>query len=177
VLKTSGFISSCYIGSRKGRGLVGRGEVGQWVAGESGTVGRRRKGTVGRRARRSRGARGTGGSRDVRRRVGCEARGTGVRRGAVSEGESIPRRMSRPPGVSGGKRGRRGEKDVRRCRPTFHRRAHSRRWGDSRGGVGPRYTDGPTLDRKGVAGGGDHPRCTDEHTFSGGSGGREGWEW
>jgi hypothetical protein len=34
VLRTSGLIPSCYIGSRRGRGLVGRG---------SGAVGRRRK--------------------------------------------------------------------------------------------------------------------------------------
>jgi hypothetical protein len=37
VLKTSGLISSCYIGSHRGRGLVGRGEMGQWVEGR-GTV-------------------------------------------------------------------------------------------------------------------------------------------
>jgi hypothetical protein len=60
---------------------------------------------------------------------------------------------------------------VRRCWPTLHRRAHLRsRGGDSRGGVGPRCTDGPTLDRKGVAGGGDHPRCTDGHIPAEGSG-------
>jgi hypothetical protein len=44
MLKISGLISSYYIGSRRGIGQVGRGEVGQWVAGESGTVGRRGKG-------------------------------------------------------------------------------------------------------------------------------------
>jgi hypothetical protein len=43
MLKTSGLISSYYIGSRGGRGPVGHGEVGQWVAGISRTVGRREK--------------------------------------------------------------------------------------------------------------------------------------
>jgi hypothetical protein len=62
---------------------------------------------------------------------------------------------------------------VRRCRPTLHRRAHSRHEEDSRGGVGPRCTDGPTLDRKGVVEGGGHPWFTDGHTPAGGSGGRE----
>jgi hypothetical protein len=41
---------------------------------------------------------------------------------------------------------------------------------DSRGGAGPRCTDGLTLDRKEVAEGGGHPRCTDGHTPAGGSG-------
>jgi hypothetical protein len=79
VLKTSSLISSCCIGSRRGRGLVGREEVRQWVAGESGTVGRRGKGTVGRRARHSCGARnvkrGAGrGTRGTVQVAGCEAR-------------------------------------------------------------------------------------------------------
>jgi hypothetical protein len=55
MLKTSGLISSNYIGSRGGRGPVDRGEVGQWVAGESETVDCREKGihrghSAGRRA-------------------------------------------------------------------------------------------------------------------------------
>jgi hypothetical protein len=41
------------------------------------------------------------------------------------------------------------------------------------GCAGTRCTDGHTLDRKGVAGGGDHPRCTDGYTPAGGSGVRE----
>jgi hypothetical protein len=59
---------------------------------------------------------------------------------------------------------------VRRCRPTLHRREHSRHRGGIREGGGPHCTDGPTLDRKGVAGRGDHPRCTDGHTLAEGSG-------
>jgi hypothetical protein len=50
-------------------------------------------------------------------------------RGAGREESRFPPRMSRPPGVSGGERRRRGERDVRRCRPTLHRRARSRRGG------------------------------------------------
>jgi hypothetical protein len=37
--------------------------------------------------------------------------------------------MSRPPDVSGGERRRREERDVKRCQPTLHRRAYSRRGG------------------------------------------------
>jgi hypothetical protein len=95
------------------------------------------RGTVGRRGKWDCGSQGKG-----------LRRGRSAGRGAVCEGESIPRRMSQPPSVSGGKR-RRGERDVRRCRPTLHRRARSRHGGgDSRGGAGLRCTDGPFRDRK-----------------------------
>jgi hypothetical protein len=60
--------------------------------------------------------------RKARRKSRDARHGRTARRG--SRGESIPRRMSSPPGVSGGKRRRRGERDARRCRPTLHRRAH-----------------------------------------------------
>jgi hypothetical protein len=65
-------------------------------------------------------------SQDARcRRVATRFTG----RGAGREGSRFPRWMNRPPGMSGGERMRRGERDVRRCRPTLHKRARSRRGG------------------------------------------------
>jgi hypothetical protein len=94
-------------------------------------VGRRGKHKARRKlrdARRgaSRETQGAGWSRDARRRR-VAARFVG--RGAGRKGSRFPRRMSRPPGVSGGERRRRGERDVRRYRSTLHRRARSRRGG------------------------------------------------
>jgi hypothetical protein len=115
MLKTRGFISSYYIGSRGGRGTVGlRGK-------DYGKDAGRKTGVSGERER---------GGREGREEVPDHVAQTGT---LTSQG------------------------------------------GDSRGGAGPRCTDGPFLDRKrGIAGGGDHPRCTDGHTLAGGSGGREG---
>jgi hypothetical protein len=82
-----------------GRGEWGsgsQGKVGQWVAGESGTVGRR--------VRRS-----------------SQVAGCGARRGSQG-GVDSPSDGSTS-GCVRGKRGRREEKDVRRYRPTLHRRA------------------------------------------------------
>jgi hypothetical protein len=73
---TSGLISSYYIESSRRTGLTGRGAVGQWVAGECGSVGRRGKGTVGPKPRhRSRsaghGSRGGVDSPSDRSTTGC----------------------------------------------------------------------------------------------------------
>jgi hypothetical protein len=128
--------------------VVGRGKVaGRGTQGAEQVAGRK----TWRKSRdvrygASRRTRGTDGSRDVRRGVGRGARAYG----AVREGESIPSRMDRPPGVSGGKRGRRREKDVRRCRPMLHRRAHSRHGGNSRGGPVHVAQTGPLSIGKGL---------------------------
>jgi hypothetical protein len=69
--------------------------------------------------------------RDAGRGAPEETQAAGRKARADREGNRFPRRMSRPPGVSGGER-RRGERDVRRSRPTLH---SSRRGGgfDRRG--------------------------------------------
>jgi hypothetical protein len=105
---------------RREKGSGSQGKVGQWVGGSW---------AVGRRGKWDSGPKGA-----------AQVAG----RDAVREGESIP------PGwvdlrVRQGKRGRRGERDVRRCRPTLHGRARSRRGGGFERGVGPRCTDGPSL--------------------------------
>jgi hypothetical protein len=57
--------------------------------------------------------------------------------------------MSRPPGVSGGERKRRGKRDVKRCRSTLHRQARTRRGGGGReeGSVHVAQTDPPSIGR------------------------------
>jgi hypothetical protein len=112
--------------------------------------------------------------RETQARSGSQGTGREARAyGAARVARGVGSRSDEPP--SGCVRGQEeeGERDVRRCRPTLHRRAHSCHWGgggDSRGGAGPRCTDGLTLDRKEVAGGGAHPCCSDGHTPAGGSG-------
>jgi hypothetical protein len=135
-----------------------RRDAGRGVPGETQTAGRKAR-CEPRDARRgvtherrpwdagrceSRRARGMGGLWDARHGASCGTRGT--------SGFRFPRRMSCPPGVSGVERRRRGERDVRRCRPTLHRRARSRHGRESGGGAGPLCTDGPSLDRKGGGG-------------------------
>jgi hypothetical protein len=119
VLKTSGLIPSCYIGSRRGRWLVeewgigSQGKVGEWIIGErasgSGGVGQRVVGerasgsggvgqrVVGERASGSGGVRqwvagenGTGGRRSWRSREARDAR-CGASRGARAYGAARSR--------------------------------------------------------------------------------------
>jgi hypothetical protein len=101
---------------------------------------------AGREAWAGHGAWGVDGSRDVQCDASHEARGAGGSWGAarVARGVIFPRRMSRPPSVSGvsGRRSRHGGGFERRGRSTLHRRTISRQ-------------------EKGMAGGGGHPRCTD----------------
>jgi hypothetical protein len=162
---------------------VGQGEVGQWVVGKtasgSGAVG---QWVVGKRA--------SGSQRKVGQWVAGES-GTGRGRTAWrgSRGAARFARWSIPPEwvdlrVCQGKRGRRGEKDVRRCRPTLHGRARSRRGGGFERGVGPHCTDGPSLDREkgwcgrrggpGVASEDTLPRCTEGHRLLSRRAGRGG---
>jgi hypothetical protein len=107
---------------------------------------------------RFRGIKASRGARGVAQVTGREAG-----RNAGREGSHFP-----PTGESSSwyvrveRRGRGEERDVKRCRPTLHRRVRLRRGG------GAERRSRSTLHRrtfsrreKGAAGGGGHPRCTD----------------
>jgi hypothetical protein len=103
-------------------------------------------------------------SKDARRGAGRKARG-GARRKAprrsrdtrcgTERGRGAGRRGCETRGVALWRirdEGLKEERDVRRCPPTFHSWARSRRGEDSRGGARSRYTVGHPLDRIGVYG-------------------------
>jgi hypothetical protein len=130
----SGGVGQWVVGKR----ASGSEGVGQWVARESGTVGRRGKWDSG-----PKGAAQVAG-REARRRSWGATR--------FARGSRFPPDGSTS-GCVRGKKARRGERDVRRCQPTLHGRVRSRRGGGFERGIGPRCTDGPSLEgERGVRG-------------------------
>jgi hypothetical protein len=130
------------------------------------------------------GRRGVGGSRDVRRGASRGTQGTAQVEGrearagcgAVPEGSRFPPTdESSSECVSGERRGRGGRKGREEVPAHVAQEGTLTSRGRSReeGSVHVAQTD-PLSTGKGVAGGGGHPRCTDGHVPTGGSGGREG---